>query len=132
MANGFYGTSEEWERLEAPLKLIDGDLERFATKYNIELSRDDGSPERSLIWDHGVRCLIQIFIASERLLTYHLWLSASHDFGDAKYWKYETLVNNKKIDEFRPDLPELLEEGHEKLMMWSNTEIQRLKQSGYI
>jgi hypothetical protein len=35
MANrGWYGTEEEWSRIEAPLKALDSDLARFALKHD--------------------------------------------------------------------------------------------------
>jgi hypothetical protein len=56
---GWYGTNEEWNRIEAPLKLLDSELDRFARKHRLRVTKNlEDWPERSLVWGNDVRCLI--------------------------------------------------------------------------
>jgi len=39
MPNGFHGSSEAWERMEAPLRALDPVLEDFAARHGTSLCR---------------------------------------------------------------------------------------------
>ena len=89
MANGgWYGTKEEWDRIEAPLKLLDPELERFARKYELLVTKNHKDwPERSVRWGDDIGCLIQLYLVDETKLTLNLWICTFQDRGDARYWK---------------------------------------------
>src|SRR5580698_8569922 len=94
MANGgWYGTEEEWNHIEAPIAAIDADLEEFSRKHGIAITKNlKDWPERSLSWNVGdVRCLIQVYLKSEKMLTLNFWICASQDRGSDRYWKREML-----------------------------------------
>jgi len=121
MANGgWYGTKEEWERIERPLLEVDSIINNFAREAGLAVTRNyKGWPERSIVWGEDIRCLIQLYLADEKSLTFNLWLCASQDRGRTRYWKQETTVKAKKVSEFKEDLAALLREGREKLVNWS-------------
>jgi hypothetical protein len=121
MANGgWYGTDEEWERIEAPLKLLDPELDRFARKHGLTVTKNSkNSPERSLVWEAGVRCLIQVFLVDQSALSLNLWICASQDRDGSRFWKNETLSNGVQASELAGKLFDLLELGKRKLDYWS-------------
>ena len=144
MANGgWYGTQEEWQRIEAPLLEIDSVVECFSEEYGLELTKNHKDwPGRSMEWGESVRCIIQIYLADEKNLTWNVWLCASQDRekgmlwwkGQHRFWKQEMLVKSKPMSSFSNDLQALLCKGKDKLDHWHNnpeglefaTQIQRL------
>jgi hypothetical protein len=49
MPNGFHGSEEEWERIEAPLRTIDAGIAAFAERNGLIGSKNYHNwPERSL------------------------------------------------------------------------------------
>jgi hypothetical protein len=121
MANGgWYGTAEEWNRLEAPLKLLDSELNRFARTHGLRVTRNlKDWPERSLVWGTGVRRLIQVYLVDQASLTFSLWICASQDRDGSRFWKRETLCKEVQAPEIARDLLELLEAAKRKLDHWS-------------
>ncbi|MBA6251611.1 hypothetical protein [Colwellia sp. MB3u-55] len=47
-------------------------------------------------------------------------MCASEDKGNERFWKHETPIKALKIDDFKAELYELLEESFIKLNMWAN------------
>ena len=121
MANGgWYGTPEEWERLEAPLLSIDPVLERFASTHGLHLSRNlKDSPERSLAWGIEGRCLIQIYLADETEPTWNVWLCCSEDREDSRYWRNGFVIRELRLCEFEGKLVGILEESYRRLNEWA-------------
>ncbi len=121
MANGgWYGTDEEWNRIEAPLKFLDPMLGSFADKNGLSLTKNFKDwPERSLVWGTDVRCLIQVFLVDQSKLTLNLWICASQDRSGNRYWKNETPLKEVQALEMGKALAELLEIGKQKLDHWA-------------
>ena len=121
MANGgWYGTKEEWERIERPLLDVDPIIEAFAKEYDLSVSRNHkGWPERSMVWGKDIRCLIQLYLADEKSLTFSLWLCAYEDRAGKRYWKQETPIKERKVPDFKNDLASRLRKGRSKLLEWS-------------
>jgi len=117
MANGgWYGTAQDRERIEGPLKLLDPELDRFASKYGLQVTKNlKDWPERSLVWGTDVRCLIQVFLVDESGLTLNLWICASQDRDGSRFWKKETSRKEVQVSEMARDLFDLLEAGKRKL-----------------
>jgi len=122
MVNGGYFNEQQWQKLEKPLLDVDSVINEFAASSGLEVTRNHKDwPERSMVWDNNnVRCLIQLYLVSEDSLTYNLWFCASQDRGRKRYWKQESPINNQPVSKFSGQLPELLREGREKLLSWSN------------
>ncbi len=121
MANGgWYGTKEEWDRIEKPLLSIDPILEQFAKENNLVVTRNlKDWPERSMAWGNDVSCLIQLYLVDDKLLTFNLWLCVTQDRATKRYWKNETPIKEKQASEFKDTLFEQLVEGHQKVLEWS-------------
>src|ERR1700722_9853481 len=102
MANGgWYGTKEEWNRIEAPLLEIDPIVSDFAEKFGLTVRKNNKDwPERSLVWGDGVHCLIQIYLVDQKLLTFNLWLCVSQDRENKRYWKQEFSIKEKTMNDF--------------------------------
>jgi hypothetical protein len=121
MANGgWHGTKEEWDRIESPLKEIDSDLHQFSKKYGLLLTKNCKDwPERSLTWATDVQCLIQIFLVDAKALTFNLWICASQDRSDSRFWKQEMPCKEVSITEIKNNFLVRLEEGKRKIDYWS-------------
>jgi hypothetical protein len=118
--SGRHGTDDEWNRIEAPVGLLDPELDRFASRHGLTLTKNLRDwPERSLTWGTGVRCLIQVFLADKGTLTLNFWICASQDRGGSRFWKNEMLRKKVQAAELARDLPTLLDEGKNKLDQWS-------------
>ena len=123
MANGgWYGTKEEWERIEAPLLDVDPILDDFASEAGLTISKNYKDwPERSVVWGGDIRCIIQLYLVDEKDLTFNLWLCASQDRGHKRFWKRETPIKEQRVGQFRDRLAEELREGHKKVVEWSGS-----------
>ena len=121
MANGgWHGTKEEWQRLESPLIDVDSIIEEFAKSAELTVTRNlKDWPERSLQWDDGVWCLIQLYLENEKNITFTLWLCAAFQKDNKPYLRQEFLLKDKPVQEFRQKLFQLLGEGRAKLLEWS-------------
>jgi hypothetical protein len=121
MANGsWYGTIEEWQRLEAPIRSLDPTLDHFAADHSLSITRNHKDwPDRSMVWDNGVRCLIQLYLDDAATLGINLWICASQDRNRERYWKQEFLCKAASVDNLSSHLPELLDLAKKKLDHWS-------------
>ncbi len=118
---GWYGSVEEWRRIEAPIKSLDPELERFATLHSIPITRNHKDwPERSIVWDNGVRCLIQLYLNDVETLGVNLWICASQDRGRDRYWKREFLCKGASVEVVAPCFSEFLSTAKSKLDHWSS------------
>ena len=126
MANGgWHGTQEEWRRIEAPLLSIDPAMEKFATQHGLVVHKNLKEwPSRHVEWGTEVRCLIQLYLVSQTKLTFSLWLCASEDRGNMRYWKQEKAINEMPLSEFSDALVEHLKSGRAKLLLWSTDKNQ--------
>jgi hypothetical protein len=122
MANGgWYGTKEEWARIENPLITIDPVIEEFATSAGLTVTKNlKDWPERSMRWGSGISCLIQIYLADQEALTWNIWLCCMRDAQGKRFWRRDFLIEKKPIGAFQGELPKLLRVGHERLIDWSN------------
>lgn len=122
MANGgWYGTPEEWQRLQGPLLAIDPVLDRFAAARGVRVSRNaKDAPERSLTWGGRPRFLIQLYLESDAGPTWNMWLCCSEDRGDSRYWRTDFAVRGQPLEAFQARLSALLEESFETVKTWGN------------
>ena len=120
MANGgWYGTTEEWQRLEEPLLSIDPVLERFAATHDIELLKNEkDAPGRALRWGNNPNFLMQVFLADEAALTWNVWLCCVEDRDDRRYWLHDYPVRDQSIESFGSQLNMLLGQGFARLKTW--------------
>ena len=121
MANGYWdGTDEEWRRLQQPLIELDPVIDSFAQAIDVPVTKNlKDWPGRAMQWGGDIRCLIQIYLADQTDLSWNIWLCCSNDRDGSRYWKREFLVEKKPVQDFRDRLPDLLAEGHARLIEWS-------------
>jgi hypothetical protein len=126
MPNGFHGAPQEWARLELPLTKLDARLVNFAYKHQLSLSKNhSGYPERSLrSSDDGLQRLIQIYLEDEHDLTFNLWICASEDRGDERFWKRKFLCRAVPAQEIDNNLESLLREAFEIARSWARTDLE--------
>jgi hypothetical protein len=118
--NGFYGSQNEWEELEAPLKKLDALLEAYALAEGMTLSKNHRNwPERSLRWGEDVVRLMQLYLDDEKTKTYSFWICAHQDRGGERLWKHAFLKQGVPSSEIDASLSRLLEEGRVILASWS-------------
>ena len=125
MPNGFYGSSEDWDRIEAPLRLLDPVLQDFASEHGMSLgSNHHNWPERSLQWGAPVSRLVQLYLEDENHVTWNLWLCASEDRHSGRYWRSEFLRKAVPIEEISGNLAALLEEARNTVESWSSQDLE--------
>lgn len=118
---GWYGTKEEWRRIEVPLLKLDQILESFASSHQLTITRNHKDwPERSIEWGGDVRCLIQMFLDDEHTLAVTLWICASQDRGHSRYWKQSNLAKAVQSEDLLTKLPNLLDFAKSELDRWSS------------
>ena len=122
MANGgWYGTKDEWERIEGPLLEVDSILDDFASETGMTISKNyKDFPDRSFVWGDDVRCLIQLYLVDEKDLTFNLWLCASQDRGRKRFLKKDTPIKEQRVEQFKDSLAGELRKGHQRLVEWGN------------
>ena len=131
MPNGFHGSREAWDRIEAPLRALDPTFEAFARKLGVPLGRNTRSwPERSVRWGSQLSRLIQLYLEDEDRLTWTLWVCASEDRSSARYWRREFLRKGVPIEDVAPQLASLLERAHELVTGWSSRDLELATELG--
>ena len=126
MPNGFHGPIEKWNEISAPLFKLDDDLESFAKKHDLMLSKNThGWPDRSLTWNsEGIRRLIQIYLEDEKKLTYNFWICATQDRSYKRYWKNKFLMKDAPISDIGKNINKLLDEGYQELESWQSIDLE--------
>ena len=125
MPNGFHGTREAWDRMEAPLRALDPVLEAWATRHGMSLSRNSHAwPERSLAWGAPVERLIQIYLEDQDRLTWNVWICAFEDRPSGRHWKREFLRSDEPIARIDTDLERLLGEAARIVDGWSTDDLE--------
>jgi len=126
MPNGYHGSREEWDRLEAPLCRVDAELRAFAERNGLTLTKNDhGWPERSLTWVDGVERKLQVLLADESARTYNVWAVAWEDRPDGRFWKRAAIANGLTEAELCERLGALLAAGHAALAAWKLADLER-------
>jgi hypothetical protein len=122
MANGFDGSNEDWQRLEAPLLEVDDHLAGFARAHNFRFVKNAQNwPNRRIEWDSGKihRC-IQITVTNDaQLPRAHIGLLARVDRNRKRYLRNELLRRDSSWAEISDSLGALLEEARATLESWS-------------
>lgn len=126
MANGgYWKTKADWQRVEAPLRRLDPVLDAFAGEHRLRIAKNVKDwPERSILWGDSIRLLIQVYLTDPQQLTFNVWLCASQDRGDKRYWKHEMPVRGQPVDAFEHDFAALLREAKAKLESWSEADFE--------
>jgi hypothetical protein len=121
LANGgWYGTAEEWDRLEAPIKALDPAIHAFAIAHSLSVDRNEKeSVGRSIRWGSNPSCLIQLYLADQAALTWNLWACCSEDRQMDRYWKTRFLIEGQSVTDFAQKIQALLLEAYYDLMTWS-------------
>ena len=124
MPNGFSGPTEEWQRIESPLRTIDDLLQAFAARHRMMVTHNYHNwPERSLTWGSAPERFIQISLADEQDLLFTVGLGAWEDRSQGRFWKNRTLIASKSLDELRPQLLQLLETAKEEGDGWTSEDL---------
>jgi hypothetical protein len=125
MPNGFHGSREEWDRMEAPLLALDESLSEFASGRNLQVIKNYHNwPQREIRWtSSGIRRTISILLASESKMTLHVAVVAAKDKDDDRYLKDYWLKKEASWDEVRNNLQQLLEDGFTLLESWSEKDL---------
>jgi len=111
---------EDWARIEGPLRRLDGELEAFAERHAVQLTRNFRQwPERSLRWTDDLERHIQILLQDEENLLFSVWLAAWRDEGEIRHWKRVSVATAVPIEQIEENLSGLLDRGRATLAAWS-------------
>lgn len=125
MPNGFHGSREDWERMEAPLLEIDELLAQFASGRNMQVVKNYHNwPQRQIDWtSNGIDRSLYILLANESKMTFHVAVVASKDQNGERYLKDHWLRKEASWDEVRDNLAQLLQDGVTLLESWSGKDL---------
>jgi len=125
MPNGFYGSDEEWKRMERPLLEVENDLQVFADKKGLKISKNYHNwPERSLTWSsRNIERLIQISVESDKHLTFTFWVCAYSDKQGKRFWKNKNIKKAVEFSKIKNKIQDLLEEGFTLAESWSENDL---------
>ncbi len=124
MANGFYGTREAWETLEAPLLGVDSILEEFAARRELSLTKNHKAPERSFRWGAPISRLIQIYVSDEKAPHFNLWVCASEDRNGRRFWRRQTLLEEVGAGAIACGLHDSLDEAYRLASSWLTSDLE--------
>ena len=120
MPNGFHGSREDWQSLIAPLEVLDPMLKIFAASHSVKIERNERNwPDRTIRWDSPISRLIQIYLDGDNEGKWCLWICASEDREDGRFWKRRTLKKSVPIAELESGLDDLLSEAWDEVSSWS-------------
>jgi hypothetical protein len=121
----WYGTPDEWQRLEAPLLTIDRILECFATFYGMVLLKNARDyPGRSLQWGSDPHFLIQLYLERETEPSWNVWRCCFEEREGSHFWRNDFAVRDEPLKSFEERLPALLEESFNTLQAWGSDPAQ--------
>jgi hypothetical protein len=128
MPNGFHGSLEEWQMLEAPYTRVDPILGEFAKHHNLELQKNYRGADRSLRWNDSVSRLIWIYSMDKygESGSYQVSVGAYQDRGGQRYVRHGIVVNNVEVAE----LAQALERAWSILASWNENELHLAKAGG--
>lgn len=124
MPNGFYGSQEEWERMVAPLRQLDPDLNSFATAQDLEVVHNyHNMPNRLVKWSRdGIQRLIQISLDGQDKILFAL--SAYKDESGKRFGKRWPATMDIPLQEFKSNLGPLMTEAYERLEAVSEADLE--------
>jgi len=129
MPNGRKYSKQEWERIEEPLRVLDGALKQYARDHQMEFETNyHGIPMRRITWRNGnLSKAIDVFVKDHEKPTYSILATAWEDRREDRYHKDEFLPV-----ELSPPLPleeiiNLIEKLRLSATLWT---YQHLKPSG--
>ena len=125
MPNGFHGSIEEWQQMEAPFLEIDDALEKFAADRKMQVVKNYHNwPRRELEWvGDDIHRSISIF-QGERPDTFHMAVGAWQDKQSDRYAANKWLKKEVLWPEITDNLQELLEEAVAILDAWSEKDLK--------
>ena len=113
-------STKAWTRIEGPLRALDDELEAYAERHGLRLSRNFREwPERSLRWQDDLERPIQIMLPDGTNLLFGVWLAAWRDEGEVRHWKRASLAAGKTIGQIEERLPALLDEAKQTVCAWT-------------
>jgi hypothetical protein len=125
MPNGYHGSKKGWERIEAPLRVLDSRLEDFARRHGMRLVGSERNwPSRSLHWGDTVERMIEISLENPKELTWCFWVCVWQDRAGRRYWKNSHLRQAVPIGEIDSSLAELLMSGQELADGWQAQDLE--------
>jgi hypothetical protein len=125
MPNGFHGSLEEWQRMEAPLLEMDEVVDEFASRRNLRVIKNYHNwPQRQVRWTrNGIRRTISILLANEDKMTFHVAVVAAKDKNDDRHLKDYWLTKEAPWDEVKNNLQQLLGRGFALLESWDENDL---------
>lgn len=125
MPNGFIGSREGWEALEAPLRALDDDLEAFSRRRGRELERNyHGWPNRRLLWGRPVQRLIEIARCSEDGDEWSLSICAFEDRDGERFVRWQVIREKRAFASLAGELPALLGEAAAEVDRWHSEDLE--------
>jgi len=126
MPNGFDGSRDEWNRLEAQLLEWDGTLQDFAQAHGLQLVKNAHAwPSRSLeAGDPPLQRKVELMAKDEPPGTFSVWAYAWKDVGGKRFLKMSPIRKNAPAAELSGSLPEILRDAWRMARAWSDRDLE--------
>ncbi|MBI2340442.1 MAG: hypothetical protein HYU99_08785 [Deltaproteobacteria bacterium] len=127
MPNGFFGTQQEWEKLEAPLRQLDDLLATFVKKHDLFMTKNERHwPCRSIVWSDAIEKKIEIYASDKDSPLYSMWICAYQDRHGQRYWKKSVLKESVSFDEIYADISYSLDSAKKELDSWLEGDLEKI------
>ncbi len=127
MPNGFHGSREEWEQLEAPLLELDDRIWAFAEPRGLHCVRNYHNwPNRSVSWKRGdMERKVEISLVQGAPKTYDICVLAWRDVQRTRYAKKADVKRRVSFAELSARLERFLDEGIALANSWPEGNLER-------
>ncbi|HYR89531.1 MAG TPA: hypothetical protein VE422_35985 [Terriglobia bacterium] len=125
MPNGFYGSQEQWQRLEQAFLEWEEIFDRFARAKTVQVIRNaHGWPSRSLEWIHqSIQRKIEVVANDVPSETFNVWTYAWKDVGDKRFSKVTSVGTNLSKATLAKRLTDILDEAWAQVNAWSDNDL---------
>ncbi len=125
MPNGFIGSNEEWDRLEAPLREIDPIVTAFADRHGMVIEYNYHNwPNRHLVWGDSLRRAIQIVRSTGEPPLYSVHLAASEWRTDGHFVKQSVVAKGLDLAALKTGLERRLEKALSEVSSWTSADLE--------
>src|ERR1044072_141277 len=127
MHNGFQGSTEKWEQMEAPLLQLDDEVAKFASERNFEVRKNYHNwPERSVQWSSfGINRSIHIVPGDTKHVAFHAAIAASKDSQELRLMKHQKLLEKVPLDEIKKDFHNFLVQAAQTVESWTEADLDQ-------
>ncbi len=118
MVNNNHISSEKWNRISSPLKIIDPIIYKFVCEKGLPILHNSRSwPNREIRWMYQIERLIEVYLENDEK-TWTLWVCAYNYQNSIRLRKKRDILTAISIEEMEAKLADKLEEAYDLVCSW--------------